>query len=462
MKSCDIAILGAGPGGYVAAIKASQLGKKVIIIEKDRLGGVCLNRGCIPTKALLKSAHTVHEISSMKDLGIEVELKSKNSAQAVKRANAIADRVSKGVEFLMKKNSIEVVSGAGRLIAKNKIQVTLSDASNIDIEASSIIIATGAHYKTFPGLEHDGKRLIGAWEALKLEELPKTMAIIGAGAIGIEFAYFWNAFGVDVHIFELQKNLLPLEDRDSSTEIERAFKKLKIKQTLGVSKVNAKNNGDDVTISLEKDGVANELKFEKCLIAVGMTGNIDGIGLDDVGIETQKGFIKIDQNYKTTVDGIYAIGDVSGPPLLAHVASHEGILAVEHICGHTIHPIDKTTIPACTYCQPQVASVGKTEDQLKIEGVEYKVGKMFFRANGKAIASNETDGLVKVLLSADGKLLGAHLVGNVATELIHELALFKNLGVDAQKMFDTIHPHPTLGEWIPEAFMDAYKKALHA
>lgn len=460
MKTFDVVVLGSGPGGYVAAIRASQLKKKVAIVEMDKLGGVCLNRGCIPTKAVLKSAHSVHEIADMKDLGINVELKSLDGSQAVKRATGVADRMSKGIAFLMKKNNIEVINGFGKL--KDKTTLEVKTANGVEsIGFKNLILATGAHYKTFPGLEHDGKRLIGAWEAVKMETLPKSIGIIGAGAIGVEFAYFWNAFGVDVHIFELQKHLLPIEDDDSSIEVEKAYRKYGIKMSLGIEKVSAKNNGKDVSIFVTEGGKQTEHKFEMGLIAVGMTGNIDNIGLEAHGIKTDRGFISVNEMYQTSLPHIYAIGDVSGPPLLAHAASHEGVVAAEHLSGLHPHAIDKMNIPGCTYCQPQVASVGYTERELKAKGIEYKVGKLPFTANGKAVASNEKDGFVKTLMGKHGEMLGAHIVGTHATELIHEYVLFKTMeGID-EEIFATVHPHPTLGEWLGETVMAAKNRALN-
>lgn len=460
MKSFDVVVLGAGPGGYVAAIRAAQLKKKVAIIEMDKLGGVCLNRGCIPTKALLKSAHAVHEIQDMKELGINVELKGLDGVVAVKRASGISDRISKGVAFLMKKNNIEVISGFGKIKDKTTIEVKTS-AGVESIKFTNLIVASGAHYKSFPGLVHDGKRLIGAWEAVKMETLPKSVGIIGAGAIGVEFAYFWNAFGVDVHIFELQKHLLPIEDDDSSVEVEKAYKKYGIKMSLGIEGVRAVNNGKDVSIFEKVNGKEVEHKFEMGLIAVGMTGNIDNIGLEAVGIKTDRGFISVNNMYQTSVSNIYAIGDVAGPPLLAHAASHEGVVAAEHLSGLHPHAIDKMNIAGCTYCQPQVASVGHTERELKAKGIEYKVGKVPFVANGKAVASNEKEGHVKTLIGKYGELLGAHIVGTQATELIHEYVLFKTMeGID-EEIFATIHPHPTLGEFLAESVLAAKGRALN-
>lgn len=460
MKNFDVVVLGSGPGGYVAAIRASQLGKKVAIVEMDKLGGVCLNRGCIPTKAVLKSAHSVHEIADMKDLGLNVELKGLDAAQAVKRASGISDRMSKGIAFLMKKNNIEVITGFGKIKTKTSLEVKTATAVET-INFTNLIVASGAHYKTFPGLQHDGKRLIGAWEAVKMETLPKSIGIIGAGAIGVEFAYFWNAFGVDVHIFELQKHLLPIEDDDSSAEVERAYKKYGIKLSLGIEGVRAVNNGKDVSIFEKVNGKEVEHKFEMGLIAVGMTGNIDNIGLEAVGVKTDRGFISVNNMYQTNVPNIYAIGDVAGPPLLAHAASHEGVVAAEHLAGKHPHAIDKMNIAGCTYCQPQVASVGYTERELKAKGIEYKVGKLPFTANGKAVASNEKDGFVKTLMGKHGEMLGAHIVGTHATELIHEYVLFKTMeGID-EEIFATIHPHPTLGEWLGEAVLASKNRALN-
>ncbi len=455
-KKFDVVVLGAGPGGYVAAIRASQLGKKVAIVEKEHMGGVCLNKGCIPTKAVLKSAHSVHELADFKDLGINVDLKSLDGTQAVKRANKISEKVSKGIDYLMKKNKIETFRGHGEFTGKNTIKV-----GKETLDFKNCVIATGATYKTFPGLEHDGKRLIGAWEAIKLEKLPKSIGIIGAGAIGVEFAYFWNAFGVDVHIFELQKNLLPIEDEDSSKEVEKAYKKYGVKMSLGVEKVSAKNNGKDITITAVEKGKKVDYKFEMGLIAVGMTGILDGYGLDKIGVKTERGFISVNEMYQTNLSHIYAIGDVAGPPLLAHAASHEGVVAAEHFCGKKPHKIDPLNIPGCTYCQPQVASIGLTERALKEKKIKYSVGKLPFMANGKAVASNETVGFVKTLMGEHGEMLGAHIVGAQATEMIHEYTLFKTMeGID-EEIFATVHPHPTLGEWMAESVMAAKNRALN-
>lgn len=453
----DVIVLGGGPGGYVAAIRASQLGKKVALVEMDRLGGVCLNRGCIPTKALLRSAHAVHQVEQMKELGVDLELKGTSAKVAVDRASAITDRISKGVEFLMKKNKIEVIKGKGRITSAHQLEV---DGKIMSFGA--LIIATGAHYRTFPGLEHDGKNIIGAWEALKLTELPKRMAIVGAGAIGVEFAYFWNAFGVEVHIFEMQKHLLPIEDDDSSVEIERAYKRLGIHLHLSVSNLQLKSLEQSVVLSLSEKGKDEQLQFDKALLAVGMTGNIDGLGLETVGIKTERGFISVNDFGQTSVSNIYAIGDVNGRMQLAHVASHQGVIAAEHLAGGHPHTLDLLNVPACTYAYPQVASVGFRERQLKEKGITYRVSKLAFKNNGKAMASQEDSGFVKVLLGESGELLGAHIVGENATELIHEYTLLKSMeGLD-QDLIATVHPHPTLGEWLHEAILSANGVGLNS
>ena len=458
MEKYDCLVLGGGPGGYVAAIRASQLGLKTALVEEDKLGGVCLNRGCIPTKALLKSAHAVHEIEGFKDLGLDVSLTGTSGKRAVERAMGVAKKISGGVSFLMKKNKITVIRDRGSLVSTSAVRLKRTGR---EVESSHIILATGASYRSFPGLCHDGKNLIGAWEAVSMAQLPKTIGIVGAGAIGVEFAYFWNAFGVAVHIFELQDHLLPLEDEDSSREIEKAYKAYGIKMSLGIQNVKARGTSNGGSLSATIGGKKRNFSFDKILIAVGMVGNTGGIGLESVGIKVEKGFIVANAMGQTNIPHIYAIGDVAGPPLLAHAASHEGVIAAEHMAGHSPSPIDPLNIPACTYCQPQVASLGYTQRALEEKGIPHKAGKIPFSANGKALASCETPGFVKVLVGEHGELLGAHIVGTLATELIHEYALFKTMeGVD-DEMWSTVHPHPTLGEFLPEAMGLARGRALN-
>ncbi|MBF0359730.1 MAG: dihydrolipoyl dehydrogenase [Oligoflexia bacterium] len=475
-KKYDLIVIGSGPGGYIAAIRATQLGKQVALIERDKLGGVCLNRGCIPTKALIKSARAVHALSEMKELGINIDHNSisLDGLKALTRANAVADRVSKGVGHLMKKNKIDVISGHARFIDQKIIEVfnptnNTNNESICTISATKIIIATGAKYKTFDGLTHDGVRLLGAWEALKLKSFPKSVAVIGAGAIGVEFSYFYNAFGAEVSIFEREPHLLPLEDSDTSLEIERAYKRYGIKLNLGLKGVRAKNCDTHVEVTFERaiDANANtEIKtenFDIALIAVGMTGNLNEIGLEKIGtgIKVDRGFIAADEFGRTNVEGIYAIGDVVGAPLLAHVASHQGIIAVEHMFGENPHPIKRENIPGCTYSVPEVASVGLSENFLKQNDIKYRVGKLPFIANGKAIASNEKDGMIKVLIDENDKLLGAHIVGEHATELLFEYMLIKEQNGSVKDIINTIHAHPTLGESLSEAILLAYNRSLN-
>lgn len=460
MKSFDVIVLGSGPGGYIAAIRAAQLGKSTALVEERDLGGVCLNRGCIPSKAVLKAARQVHEIEHFSQLGIEVELKGLDGGQAVARAKKISRQISRGVAHLMKKNGITVFNGRGQLQSKDRIEVA-SSAKSETLGFHNLIIATGAKYRSFPGLEHDGKRLIGAWEATQLEKLPRSAAIIGAGAIGVEFAYFWNAFGVDVQLFEVQPRLLPLEDQDCSEELQKYYKKYGIGMHLGVEKVAAQDTGKGVEVSFTQSGKKQKSNFDLALIAVGMTGSFQGIGLEKAGVKTGEHFIQVNDMGQTNVPHIYAVGDVSGPPLLAHAASHQGVIAAEHLAGLAPHPLDKRNIPACTYCYPQVASVGHTERELKEQGVPYRVGKLPFTANGKAMACGETEGLVKVLMGEHGEMLGAHIVGAAASELIHEYTLFRTMeGID-EEIFATVHPHPTLGEWLAEAVLASRKRALN-
>lgn len=453
MKHFDLICLGGGPGGYTAAIRANQLGLSVAVIEKNKLGGVCLHSGCIPTKALLKSAQAIHQISNMKALGITVKLIDINMAEAIKRSRAISERFHKGLLFLMKSKNIEIIHGRGVLKTPEIVEVENTEGHREMFSSKNIVLATGCSQKILKGLEYDGIRIIGPSDALNLEQLPKKIAIIGGGAIGCEFAYLWNSFGVDVHIFELQAHLLPLEDEDSSFALEKAYKKYGITLHLGLKNVSAKNTGESLVITMIKEDEETVLNFDKCLLAVGMKGTADQF--DSINIAKENGFISVNSYYQTSIANVYAIGDIAGPPLLAHAAAHEGVIAVEHLMGHDPKPLDRLNIPNCTYSYPQVASVGQTEQELKDLGIEYTVGHLPFIANAKAVLSFQKEGHVKTLFSLHGELLGAHIVGEQATELIHEYVLLKTMeGID-EDLFSVVHAHPTLSELLVES-------ALHA
>ncbi|MBF0207483.1 MAG: dihydrolipoyl dehydrogenase [Oligoflexia bacterium] len=473
----DLVIIGGGPGGYTAAIRASQLGKKVALIEKDKLGGVCLNRGCIPTKALIKAATLVREIKDFKSFGIEVELCALKGEVALARAREVAERVGKGVASLMKKNAITVISGEASIFSagqgnfltrvmgrvgedKGEDKKDKKEQEEKFLRSNGIIIATGGKYKTYPGLEHDGKLILGAFEALALTKMPRSLAIIGAGAIGMEFAYFFSSFGTEVHVFEKMPSLLPMEDGDSSKEVERACRRYGINFSLGVEKLSVcvdQANQHRGVVVMEEDKQHN---FDLAIVAVGMQANLPNWG-DSTPPVLQNGFIAVDDFSRTNIPGMWAIGDVSGPPLLAHVAAHQGVIAAEDFAGKNPYPLDRTTIPSGVYLRPEVALVGESEESLKKRGVFYKIGKIPFMGNGKAVAANEREGHVKVLLGEKGELLGAHIVGAHATELIQEYALLKSTGGTDQDLYNTIHSHPTLSEWLAEAVLLANGRAIN-
>lgn len=463
-KQYDIAILGGGPGGYVAAIRAGQLGFKTVVIDKDNLGGICLNWGCIPTKSLLKNAEL---FDTIKNHGNEFGISAKNLEfdfqKIISRSRGIADRISKNVEILIKKNKIDRIRGFGKFISANQLDI-FDDNKKIDsVTATNIIIATGARTKTIPSIQVDKKSIITSTEAMTLEELPKEMIVIGAGAIGIEFAYFYSVLGTKITIIEMLDNILPVEDKEISTALEKSLKKRGIEILTGavVEKARVKNNL--VSVVVNHKGSKKELTADKVLNAIGVTGNIENIGLENLGIINAKGRIIVDKsNYSTNIKGIYAIGDVIGPPWLAHVASAEGIHCVEHIKGiHTV-PVDYNNIPGCTYCQPQVASVGLTEEQAIKAGYEIKIGKFPFVASGKAFAVGERDGFVKLIFDSKyGELLGGHIIGAGATELIAEVVLARSLEATGQSIIKTVHAHPTLSESVMEAAANAYGEAIH-
>jgi len=461
MAKFDIAILGGGPGGYVAAIRAAQLGQKVAIIDKDRLGGICLNWGCIPTKALLKNAEILHYVKNSKKFGINISEYDVDFGKTVKRSRDVSQRLSKGIEFLMKKNKITHIEGRGVLKSANEIEVTKGKKKET-VKADKIIIATGARPKIFPGMKPDGKQVITSKEAMILKTPPKKMVIIGAGAIGVEFAYFYNEYGTEVHLMEMMPNILPVEDVDVSKEVEKSFKKSGIKIYTETKVTQIEKLKTKVKVHTKKGEKSQIIDADIVLNAVGVTGNIEKFGLEDVGVKTDRGVITINEYNQTSVPNIYAIGDVTGPPWLAHVASAQGHVASEHAAGHDTHPVDYSNIPGCTYCQPQVASLGLTEAAAKEAGHNIKVGRFDFRASGKALATGDSTGFVKIIFDAKyGELLGCHIVGSEATELIAELGVAKALETTWQEIAMTVHAHPTLSEAVMEAALDAFGQSVH-
>jgi len=457
----DIIVLGSGPGGYVTAIRSSQLGLKTAIIEKEELGGVCLNWGCIPTKALLKSAQVFDYINHAEDFGITVKDVNADFTNIIKRSRDIADGMSKGIAFLLKKNKVKVINGYGKVKKGNKVSVT-TDGKSTDYAAKHIIIATGARSRELPNLPQDGKKVIGYREALTLPKAPEKMVIIGSGAIGVEFAYFYNSMGANVTIVEFMPNIVPLEDIDVSKQLQRSFKKsgIKIMTKSSVEKIDTSGNGCNVIIKTKKG--EESIKCDVVLSAVGITANIENIGLEEVGIKTEKGKIIVDDYYNTNVNGYYAIGDILPTHALAHVASAEGITCVEKIAGHNPDPINYDNIPGCTYSSPEIASVGLTEDSAKEAGYEIKVGKFPFTASGKASASGHKDGFVKVIFDAKyGEWLGCHMIGNNVTEIIAEAVVARKLETTGHEVLKSIHPHPTMSEAVMEAVADAYDEVIH-
>ena len=457
----DVIILGSGPGGYVTAIRSSQLGLKTAIIEKENLGGICLNWGCIPTKALLKSAQVFEYINHAEDFGITVKDANADFSNIIKRSRDVADGMSKGIAFLLKKNKVEVINGYGKIKKGNKVSVT-ADGKSTDYTAKHIIIATGARSRELPNLPQDGKKVIGYREALTLSKAPKKMVIVGSGAIGVEFAYFYSSMGTDVTIVEFMPNIVPLEDVDVSKQLQRSFKKsgIKIMTKSSVEKVDSSGDGCNVTIKTKKG--EETIECDVVLSAVGITANIENIGLEEVGIKTDRGKIIVDDYYSTNVNGYYAIGDVLPTHALAHVASAEGITCVEKIAGQNPEPIDYGNIPGCTYASPEIASVGFTEDAAKEAGYELKIGKFPFTASGKASAAGYKDGFVKVIFDAKyGEWLGCHMIGYNVTEMIAEAVVARKLETTGHEILKAVHPHPTMSEAVMEAVADAYDEVIH-
>lgn len=462
MSKYDIIVLGSGPGGYVTAIRASQLGFKTAIVEKENLGGVCLNWGCIPTKALLKSAEVFNYLKHAEDYGLKLDHADKDFDAVVKRSRNVAGGMSKGVQFLMKKNKIEVINGAGTLKKGKKVSVKDKDGKSSDYEADHIIIATGAHSRELPNLKQDGKKVIGYREAMTLEKQPKKMLVIGSGAIGSEFAHFYNAMGTEVTIVEFQSRLVPVEDEDVSKTFEKSFKKAGIKVMTNSSVESLDTSGEGVKAKVKTKKGEKTIEADIVLSAVGIKSNIENIGLEDVGIKTEKDKIKIDEFYQTDVPGYYAIGDVVPGQALAHVASAEGICCVEKIKGLNPEPIDYGNIPGCTYAYPEIASVGMTEKQAKEAGYELKIGKFPFSASGKASAAGKKDGFVKTIFDAKyGEWLGCHMIGNGVTDMIAEAVVARKLETTGHEVLKAVHPHPTMSEAVMESVADAYDEVIH-
>ncbi|HEY9169081.1 MAG TPA: dihydrolipoyl dehydrogenase [Lutibacter sp.] len=458
----DIIILGSGPGGYVTAIRASQLGFKVAIVEKENLGGICLNWGCIPTKALLKSAQVYDYLKHVDEYGLKAESIDKDFGAVIKRSRNVAEGMSKGVQFLMKKNKIDVIDGFGKLKSGKKLDVTDSKGKVTEYSADHIIIATGARSRELPSLPQDGKKVIGYREAMTLDSQPKKMIVVGSGAIGVEFAHFYNAMGTDVTIVEFLPNLVPLEDIDVSKQFERSFRKsgIKVMTSASVESVDTSGNGVKAVVKSKKG--EEILEADVLLSAVGIKSNIENIGLEDVGIVTDRDKIIVNDFYQTNIPGYYAIGDVVPGPALAHVASAEGITCVEKIAGLHTEAIDYGNIPGCTYASPEIASVGLTEAQALEKGYELKIGKFPFSASGKAKAAGMPDGFVKVIFDAKyGEWLGCHMIGAGVTDMIAEAVLGRKLETTGQEVLKTIHPHPTMSEAVMEAVADAYGEVIH-
>ena len=458
----DLIVIGSGPGGYVAAIRASQLGMKVGVVERSELGGICLNWGCIPTKALLKSAQVFDYINHAADYGVEVKGAKADFAGMVKRSREVAGGMSKGIQFLFKKNKIDHIAGYGTLSNGKKVEVKDEKGVVTTYAANHIILATGGRSRELPTMPIDGKKIIGYREAMVLPKQPKKMVVVGSGAIGVEFAYFYKSLGTEVTVVEFMDRIVPVEDEEVSKQLERTFKKsgMKIMTSSEVTKVDTKGAGCKVHVKTKKG--EEVIECDVVLSAVGVATNIENLGLEGVGVKTEKGKVLVDDYYKTNVDGVYAIGDIVKGQALAHVASAEGILCVEKIKGMHVEPIDYNNIPGCTYCYPEVASVGYTEKAAKEAGYEVKVGKFPFSASGKAKASGSSDGFVKVIFDAKyGEWLGAHMIGNNVTEMIAEAVSARKLETTGHEIIKTVHPHPTMSEAVMEAAAAAYDEVIH-
>lgn len=459
----DLVVIGSGPGGYVGAIRASQLGLKVAVVEKAELGGVCLNWGCIPTKSLLKSAAVFEYIQHAEEYGIKIEGESKADFEAmVKRSRDVADGMSKGIQFLFKKNKIDIINGIGKLKDKQTVEVTKEDGKTQDVSAKHIMLATGARSRELPNLPQDGEKVIGYRKALTLKKQPESMIVVGSGAIGSEFAYFYNSIGTKVTLVEYLPNIVPLEDDEVSKQLARSFKKANINVMVSSEVVSVDTSGKKVKAVIKTKKGEETHEADIILSAVGIAPNLEGLGLEELGVKIEKGKVKVDEFYRTSIAGIYAIGDIVPGQALAHVASAEAITCVEKIAGHNPQPIDYNNIPGCTYTTPEVASVGMTEAAAKEAGYELKVGKFPFSASGKASAAGHKDGFVKLLFDAKyGELLGAHLIGANVTEMVAELVVARKLEITGHELIKSIHPHPTMSEAIMEAAAAAYGEVIH-
>jgi dihydrolipoamide dehydrogenase len=458
----DLIVIGSGPGGYVAAIRASQLGLKTAVVERESLGGICLNWGCIPTKALLKSAQVFEYINHASDYGITVSGSEVDFNSVIKRSRGVADGMSKGVQFLMKKNKIDVLTGTGRIKKGGKVEVKGADGSIKEYTAKHTILATGARSRELPNIKQDGKKVIGYRQAMVLPEQPKSMVVMGSGAIGVEFAYFYSTLGTKVTVVEYLDNIVPVEDEEVSKQLLRSFKKAGITVMTGAAVESVDTNGEGCKVQVKTAAGVQTIECDIVLSAVGITPNIENIGLEEVGIKTDKGRVIVDDYYKTNVEGVYAIGDIVKGQALAHVASAEGIICVEKIAGHHPEPLNYNNIPGCTYCSPEIASVGYTEKGAREAGYEIKVGKFPFSASGKASASGHKDGFIKVIFDAKyGEFLGAHMIGANVTEMIAEVVVARKLETTGMDIVKSVHPHPTMSEAIMEAAADAYGEVIH-
>ena len=460
-ESYDLIVLGSGPGGYVAAIRGSQLGLKTAIIEKESLGGVCLNWGCIPTKALLKSAQVFEYLKKADQYGLSANKIDKDFSSVVKRSRSVADGMSKGVNFLMKKNKIDVINGFGKILPEKKVSVEDEGKEKI-YSATNIIIATGARSREINSIKQDRKKIIGYREAMVLPKQPKKMIIVGSGAIGVEFAYFYNSMGTEVTVVEYLDRILPVEDKDISNQLAKSFKKSGINLMTSSEVISSETKGKGVKLQVKSSGQISELVADIVISAVGIKSNIENIGLEETGIAVDNDKILIDEFYKTNIPGYYAIGDIISGQALAHVASAEGILCVEKIAGHDVEALDYKNIPGCTYCSPEVASVGYTEEEAKDKGYSIKVGKFPFSASGKAQASGKPEGFIKVIFDEKyGEWLGCHMIGDGVTDMIAEAVLGRKLETTGKEILKTVHPHPTMSEALMESVADAYDEVIH-